>query len=103
MSVREQILDLLAERSPQTVRDLAIAVYGTSDLRSKIKIRHRLTPQVAKGVVRSERTGPRQNDTILYHLVSGSEPVDPVVLVEQAQQTAKLLAEQLAQVRAALA
>ena len=103
MSVREQILDLLAKKSPQTIRELAIAVYSNADPRSRVKIRHRLQPEIAKGVIRSERTGPRQNDTILYYLVTGSEPVEPAVLIEQAQQTAKLLAEQLAQVRAALA
>jgi hypothetical protein len=103
MTVREQILDLLAQNSPQTMRELAIAVYGNSDPRSRVKIRHRLQPEIAKGVIRSQRTGPRQNDTILYHLVTESEPVDPAALLDQAQQTAKLLAEQLAQVRAALA
>jgi hypothetical protein len=102
MTVREQILDLMAESSPRTIRELAVAVYGNSDPRSRVKIRHRLQPEIAKGVIRSVPQGPRQNDTIHYHLTTRSEHVDPAVLLEEAQRTAKLLAEQLAQVRAAL-
>jgi DNA-binding Lrp family transcriptional regulator len=107
MTVSERILAMLEESAPRTNSDFARSIYGDSSVNSKVKIGHRLRRLEQRGLVRSERTGPSSNATILYWPAEQKTAAeeDPIQILEkmgQAEEELVALSTRIGQLRVAL-